>query len=261
MTLNLLGIDGLNIVRRCYEANLSPDSPQKAQGALRSAAASVRRALAQHQPSHVVFVMDPVGPTWRHTLYPQYKAQRKPMPQPLFDELRKGPGWQAWVAQLGIRGWEVSGFEADDLLASLVRAWKEMAPGAKATVMSTDKDLCSLVDEDVRVVDHFNQVVRDADWVLGKFGVNPAQLQDYLALTGDAVDGIPGVQSIGAKSASQLLQTFATLEGVLSAAAEIPGAKGKALREGAESARISRQLTALRTDLAIESLLDARAPR
>jgi DNA polymerase-1 len=260
VTFHLLAIDGLNIIRRCYEANLAPDSVEKAQGALRSAASSVRRALSQYKPSHAVLAMDPAGPNWRHALYPAYKAQRKPMPQPLFDALRGTPGWRDWARQLGVCGWEEPGFEADDLLASLVFLWKQQVPGAPVTALSTDKDSCFLVDDTVRVVDHFNQVERNAAWIQDKFGVAPSQIADYLALTGDATDGIPGVARIGAKSAAQLLQEFGDLESVLSAAATMPGAKGTALRNGVESARLSRKLTTLRQDVPFANLLQAKAP-
>lgn len=260
MNEHLLEIDGLNILRRCYEANPAPDSAEKAQSALRSSAASVRRALQQYRPTHVVLVMDPAGPNWRHALYPQYKAQRKPMPAPLFEALREGPGWQDWVRKLGIATWEVEGFEADDLLASLTESWHKQFPDAQATILSTDKDLCGLACNRVHVRDHFNEVLRDVDWVLAKFGVFPKQIPDYLALMGDATDGIPGVARIGAKSAASLLQEYETLEEVLQAAGDMPGARGKALREGAESARLSRQLTQLRSDLSFDRWDEAKAP-
>ena len=260
MEPHLLVIDGLNIIRRCYEANLAPDSVEKAQGALRSSAASIRRALQEHKPTHVVLAMDPVGQKWRHALYPAYQAKRKPMPQPLSDALRKTPGWRSWAQALGIAGWEVPGFEADDLMSSLVAIWEEYFGDALVTLLSTDKDLCSLVRPNVRVRDHFNQILRDEAWVEAKFGVRPDQLLDYLALTGDAVDGIPGVDRIGAKSAAQLLQAHGTLEHVLAAAADMPGARGEALRNGVEAARLSRQLTQLRSDLRYEGLSQAKAP-
>ncbi len=258
MSEHLLAIDALNVVRRCYEANPEPDSDRKAQGALHVSTLVVRRAVREHEPTHVVIAMDPVGDNWRHALYPAYQAARMPMPEPLRHALRENPGWMSWVRNLGALGWEEPGFEADDLLGSLSAFWTRAKPQARMTILSTDKDTCSLVSDRVQVVDHFNHVVRDAAWVQAKFGVGVHQVLDYLALMGDAVDGIPGVARVGTKSAARLLGQYGTLEGVLAAAHEIPGALGKSVRENVEMARLSRRLTALRLDVPLPQALQRR---
>lgn len=240
----LLIIDGLNIFRRVYEANPAPDSVGKAEGAIRASHNSMFRALREHNPSHVMLTFDAGGPTWRHARYPAYKQNRKPMPTPLYDELSK------FKPVLVSEGWgliEHPGFEADDTIAS--GAFEADAIHAEVVILSTDKDLASLASERVRIYDHFSAVWRDEAWCLAKFGVGPALLLDWLALTGDPVDGIPGVEGIGAKTATKFLQEHGNLKALLAAAGSIPGKMGARLQAQPDQARLSRELTELRKDL------------
>ena len=240
----LLIIDGLNVFRRVYEANLAPDSVKKAEGAIRASHNSMLRALREHQPSHVMLTFDAGGPTWRHALDPNYKINRIPMPAHLHDELRK------FKPVLASEGWgliEHPGFEADDTIAS--GAVEAEAIRANVVILSTDKDLASLASERVRIYDHFTAIWRDEAWCLAKFGVRPGLLLDWLALKGDPVDGIPGVAGIGAKTATKLLLEYGSLTALLMAADSIPGKMGARLQAQPAQARLSRELTELRKDL------------
>lgn len=244
---HLLLLDGLNILRRCYEANPAPDSAEKAQAAARSALGSFRRALHEHRPSHALAAFDPGGRYWRHDVWADYRRGRKPMPQELRDEL---PAFKNELqTQLGLKTLTLDGVEADDVLAAAALRWLERPEPGAVTVVSTDKDLCALIAQGVRVRDHFTPAWRDAAWVERKFGVSPAQLQDCLALTGDAVDAIPGVPGIGPKTAAKLLLAHGTLEGVLAAAEELGGKVGESLRTQAHLARLSRQLVGFKQDI------------
>lgn len=243
----LLLVDGLNLIRRVYEANLAPDSTEKAQGALRSSLSSFNRALREHAPTHCLWAFDAGGPTWRHVLYPAYKAARKPMPTFLKDELVP---FKESLAQNGWAMAEPLGFEADDALGSLAVTASEQ--GIEVVVLSTDKDLASLAAyPGVSVHDHFGNIRRDAEWCKGKFGVGPELILDWLALTGDAVDGIPGVEGVGAKTATKLLLDHGDLRGVLNAAVDlnIPGKVGARLHLQRDVAQLSRELTTLKLDL------------
>lgn len=243
---NLLLIDGLNIVRRVYEANPAPDSPEKLEGALRSAHNSFKRALKEHTPTHVLAPFDAGGSTWRHDLYPDYRKDRKPMPALLQEAL---PAFKAELtAQLGIYTVAPPGVEADDTLVAVARCWRKHYPEHPVTLLSTDKDLAVLAAEGVRVYDHFKGEVRDNAWVEAKFGIQATQLLDYLALMGDSVDGVPGVAGVGAKTAARLLTTYGSLEAVLALPAGTDKAADKVLAQ-ADLARLSRQLVSFKPDI------------
>lgn len=242
-TAKLLAVDGLNIVRRIFEAIPVPDPSAKLEGALLSAKRSLMRAINEHAPTHAAIAFDLPAPTWRHALYPEYQAKRKPMPKELQDAL---PAFKASLREeLGLLVLDAEGFEAEDIIASLTRLWV----GGEAVVLSNDKDLCALIPQGVRVYDHFGEVWRTAEWVQAKYDVSPSQMQDYLALTGDAVDGVPGVPKIGAKTAAALLREHGSLEGILQAAESNTDAKLKRVLEHKALALLSRQLVTLRDDL------------
>lgn len=242
----LLLIDGLNIVRRCYEANPADDSPEKAQATVRSSLGSFKRALTEHKPDYALAAFDFGGPTWRHELYPAYREKRKPMPQVLRDVL---PQFKEQLKeQTGMCCLTVPGVEADDVLATAFYAWSKTGRGP-ATVMSTDKDLAALIADGARVRDHFTPEWREEAWVQKKFGVPARLLHDVLALMGDDVDGVPGVDKVGAKTAAAWLLEHGSLENLLAAAGAIKGKAGERLREQADRARISRQLVAFKTDI------------
>lgn len=241
---HLLLIDGLNFVRRIYEANQAPDSPEKADGAIKAVKQSFRRALLDHAPSHCLWAFDHGGPTWRHAHYSDYKAGRKPMAAALQHAL------VGFCDELANLGWAIAaypGFEAEDTIASA--SVHARALGAKVTALSTDKDVLCLLEYGVDVHDHFARVSRDNEYCIGKFGVPGHQVLEVLALWGDAVDGVPGVDKVGVKTAAKLIQEFGTVDGVLAAAAGISGVLGEQLRSQADRARLSRVLVELRYDV------------
>lgn len=245
---SLLLIDCLNILRRCYEANPAPDSVEKATAACSSAFASFRRALNQCVTTHVLVAVDHGGPTWRHELYPSYKAGRKPMPQELRNAL---PAFiERLRNELNLTVVAIPGVEADDVIATVCAKWLT-CKGGPVIIISTDKDLCTLVSDRVKVRDHFKPEWRDELWVLAKFGVTPAQLGDFLALTGDDTDGIPGVDSVGPKTAVKLLVQHQCLSRVLAAAETLKGKVGENLRVGAHMAQLSRELVAFKLDVQV----------
>lgn len=251
MKHTLLLIDGLNILRRVYEANPAEDIPTKVEGAVLSALASFRRALTDCKPTHALAAFDTGGKTWRHALYPQYRQHRKPMDPELAEVL---PDFRLTLTEvLGLQTAMIDGYEADDIIATAFYRWTASKEGQVIPV-STDKDVLQLIADGAIVRNHFATAKNgepswfDERYVMDKFGVGSHQLADYLALLGDSTDDIPGVEKVGAKTAARLLQRYGDLEGVLANAAEEKGVVGKNLAEQAHLARLSRQLLSLKTD-------------
>jgi len=164
------------------------------------------------KPTHALIAFDSPKPTFRHKVLRQYKAQRPQAP----DEVKIQVNLIRDLAEaLGIKTYSREGYEADDILASAARKFKEM--GIKSVLVTMDKDVMSLVDEDIRVMDisSENNEILDAEKVEKKFGVKPYQIPDYLVLVGDTADNIPGVRGIGEKKARMLLVSFGSVEGIL----------------------------------------------
>jgi protein Xni len=243
MRARLLIVDALNLIRRVYAAT-PEDVPEHEKGALEASTRSLRRALNATSPTHAVAVFDGEGPTWRHHLYPEYKAGRKPMPEALRRDL--GSYYEAF-RHVGVSSVAKPEVEADDVVATL--ATKVAASGGEAVILSTDKIFCQLVGRGVVLRDHFQDRELDRAYVLDKLGVPPEGLVDLWALAGNATTHIPGVPRVGMKTGAKLLQQFENLEGVLEAASSIPGKMGESLRQYADRARLSRELAALRCDL------------
>ena len=242
----LLLMDGLNIVRRVYEANPLPESREKVEGAIKSSFGSFKRALNEMEPTHALAAFDYGGQTWRHRLYPPYRANRKPMPQALRDAL---PDLYDQLAdRLGLAVASIPDVEADDVVATVFSRWTATRRGP-VIVMSTDKDLAWLMTQGALIRDHFTPEWRDAAWAERKFGIPPALILDFLALMGDDVDGVPGLEGVGRITAAKWLNEHGSLAGVLENAQAIKGKVGQRLRDNLETVRLSRQLVSFKTDI------------
>lgn len=247
MAMTALLIDGLNLVRRIYAAVPDPQNIAAHQeGVLHSASRSARRALEQLAPSHALCAFDAPGPGWRHALLPEYKANRPAMPAPLVELL---PRIEASFTDLGIKSLRVAGYEADDVLATI--AVKIAANKGHVIILSTDKSMLSLLRSGIAVRNHFDERDLDTQYVRQRFGVAPGQIATYLALVGESSQNVPGVKSVGAKTAARLIAEHHTLEAILGAAQDMPGRLGEALRSGAADARLSLQLMTLKLDVQV----------
>lgn len=248
MTTNsehLLVIDGNNLVRRVHAAIKEEDPATHVAETLRSCRASFRRARANHPHTHAIAVFDAAGRNWRHGVYPAYKADRGSSPDGLADLLKT---LRAELEEQRLRTISVPDIEADDAIAILALRWQQRGRGAM-TILSSDKDLCALLSPSVSVHDHFGNVNRDAAWVLDKFGIEPALIQDYLALVGDKTDNIPGVEGIGPVKAVKLLREFKSLQGILESRSLQKVAR-QVIRNR-EMALVSREIVGFRTDVSI----------
>ncbi|MBI5788337.1 MAG: DNA polymerase I [Candidatus Schekmanbacteria bacterium] len=206
------------------------------------------KVIREEQPDYLAMVYDSKGPTFRHEQYAEYKSQRPPMPD---DLVRQLPYIKRVVEALSIAGFELPGYEADDLIGTL--AGKAVAQGMEVVIISGDKDIWQLVNDKVQVYDEIRGEHYNPETVTAKLGVKPSQVIDVMALAGDSSDNIPGVPGIGIKTAVSLIQKFDTLENLL---ANIPQVSGKACREKlakhTQEANLSRQLVTINTQAPVE---------
>lgn len=212
------------------------------------------------RPTHIAVAFDEsLTTSFRNAIYPDYKANRPPAPA---DLLRQFAGCKAMAAALGATVLVDGQFEADDLIGSAVTRLR--SAGFRSVIVSADKDFGQLIGDDDEQWDPPRNQRWDGAGVKARLGVMPHQVADYLALTGDAVDNIPGVPGIGAKTAAILLHHFGTLDALLERADEVAflRARGAAaaalrLREHAALARLSRSLTGIALDAPVPELADA----
>ncbi len=204
--------------------------------------------VEQARPEHLGVAFDiSLTTSYRNEIYPEYKANRDPAP----EELKRQFAWARSMAEaMGFKCYGDERFEADDLIGTLASYWRER--GHAIHIVSGDKDLAQLLDDGDTWWDFANNRRLGPDGVFEKFGVRPAQIADYLALTGDAVDNIPGVPGVGPKTASALLGHFGTLDAIFQRLEEIRhlsfrGAKTLApkLTEHRGAAELARQLTGI----------------
>jgi DNA polymerase I len=208
-------------------------------------------------PTHMAVILDKSESTFRNEMYDQYKAHRPPPPEDLVPQF---PLIRVATRAFSIPCIEEEGLEADDIIACYVTAATKA--GWRVTIVSSDKDLMQLIDEDagVDMLDTMNDRRIGREQVLEKFGVPPEKVGDVLALMGDSVDNVPGVPGIGPKTASQLIQAFGDLETVLASTHEISKPKLKQnLIDYADDARLSRELVRLVCDAPLPEPLEGLA--
>jgi DNA polymerase-1 len=214
------------------------------------------KVLRERQPRHLALVFDAKGPTFRHDLYKEYKAHRPPMPEALATQL---PYIMKIIDALNLPAVVQPGYEADDLICTLVRRAREEGFGVE--IISGDKDLLPLVADGVDMWDPMKEVRYDPAAIREKYGLEPGELVEVRALAGDASDNIPGVPGIGEKTALKLIARYHSLENLLAHLEEI---KEKALKarllEHADQARVSRQLTELEARVPLTVDLEALHP-
>src|SRR4051812_5838334 len=206
-------------------------------------------------PTHMAVILDASEHTHRNEMYDQYKAHRPPPPEDLVPQF---PLIRVATRAFSIPCIEEAGLKADESTAGYVPEAKKA--GWKVTIVSSDKDLMQLIDEDagIDILDTMNDRRIGRSEVLEKFGVPPEKVGDVLALMGDSVDNVPGVPGVGPKTASQLIQTYGDLETVLASTDEIAKPKLKQnLIEHADAARLSRELVRLVCDAPLPEPLEA----
>ncbi|MDK9723930.1 MAG: DNA polymerase I [Sterolibacteriaceae bacterium MAG5] len=253
----LLLVDGSSYLYRAFHA--LPDLRNKAgepTGAVYGVIAMLRRLEADHKADYRAVVFDAKGKTFRDEWYPEYKAHRPPMPEdlvaqiaPLHDCIR-ALGWPLIM---------MDGVEADDVIGTL--AQQAAAAGIDTLVSTGDKDLAQLVNPHVRLVNTMTNEMLDETGVLAKFGVAPDRIVDYLALMGDSVDGVPGVEKVGPKTAVKWLTQYGSLDGIVAHADEIGGVVGANLKRHLDFLPLGRKLVTVACDLELPVTPAALAPQ
>ena len=241
-------VDGSSYLYRAYHAlpNLT-NSAGEPTGALLGVANMLRRLLKDAESDNIAVVFDAKGPTFRHEMYDQYKANRPPMPYELIQQVE--PIHEV-VRLLGLPLIQVPGVEADDVIGTL--ATRATAENMDCVISTGDKDMAQLVNEHVSLINTMTNTHMDSDGVVQKFGVKPGQIVDFLALTGDKADNIPGVEKCGPKTAAKWLNEWHNLEGVVANAQDMKGKIGEYLRDALETLPLSQDLATIRNNLDLE---------
>ncbi len=244
----LLLVDGSSYLFRAFHA-LPPLTNTRGEptGAVVGVTNMLRKLIEEHRPAYAAVVFDAKGGSFRNELYDQYKANRPPMP----DELRlQIEPLHEIIRALGLPVLIIPGVEADDVIGTL--ATQAATQGIPTLISTGDKDLAQLVDDQITLINTMSNHRLDREGVIAKFGVPPERIVDYLALIGDSVDNIPGVHKCGPKTAARWLARYGSLEGVMAHADEIKGKVGEYLRASLEQLPLSRELTTIRRDVALE---------
>jgi len=252
MSKSLLLVDGSSYLYRAFHALPELKGPQgQPTGAIHGVLSMLKRLAADYPATARACVFDAKGKTFREEAYPEYKANRPSMPEDLAGQIE--PLKEA-VAALGWPVLTVPGVEADDVIATLAGEAKHR--GWSCVISTGDKDLAQLVDEQVTLVNTMSNEKLDPEGVRQKFGIAPAQIVDYLSLTGDAVDNVPGVDKVGPKTAAKWIQQFGSLDAVIAHAGEIPGAVGENLRKALDWLPKGRELLTVKRDVKLAVGLD-----
>lgn len=255
-TLFLIDISSF-IFRAFFAIRALKNSSGEPTNAVYGVATMLAKLVQECDPRFVMVAYDSKEPSFRKEMYADYKANRSAPPDdlvPQFDRIEE------LISALEFPAIRQNGVEADDLIASLADQWVRSSSKHRVVIVSGDKDLMQLVSDRIRVWDTMKDVVYREKEVEEKFGVRPDQVRDYLALVGDSSDNIPGVPSIGPKSAADLLGAHETLEGILKAAraGKISGKKGEVIQSHESDALLSQKLATVKRDLKVPVDRDGR---
>lgn len=238
-------VDGSSYLYRAFHAMPSlTNSKGFPTGAVYGVINMLRKLLSDYEPDSIAVVFDDKGKTFRDELYPQYKANRKAMPEELIPQIEP---IHNIIRAMGLPILMETGVEADDVIGTLA---KEAARHEIHTLISTgDKDLAQLVDSHITLVNTMTNTMLDIDGVTEKFGIPPECIIDYLALVGDTSDNIPGIPQVGPKTAVKWLQQYGSLDNIVTHAAEITGKVGDNLRANLGQLPLAKSLTTVKLDV------------
>ena len=244
----LLLVDGSSYLYRAFHAmpdlRASPDDPSSpATGAIRGMINMMQALRREVRADYAACVFDAKGPTFRDEWYPEYKANRSPMPDDLRSQIE--PIHEV-VKLLGWAVLDVPGVEADDVIGTLAHVAAQQQ--IEVIVSSGDKDMSQLVNEHITIIDTMNGKRRDVAGVTAEFGVPPSLMVDYQTLVGDTVDNVPGVEKVGPKTAAKWLNEYGSLDNLVARASEIKGVAGENLRKAVDWLPQGRRLVTIRRD-------------
>jgi DNA polymerase I len=241
-------IDATAYIFRAYHGLRALSAPDGTPtNALYGFATMIMKILKDMESPYIAAVFDPKGPSFRKDIYHEYKANRPPAPDDLKIQI---PLCIKFTELLGIPIFIKEKYEADDLIATLCRMGLEK--GMEVRILSADKDLMQLVNENVTMYDSMRKKLYDSQAVEVKFGVKPELIGDLLALMGDSSDNIPGIPGVGPKTGAKLLNQFGDLKSVLANSDSLKGKLGEKVKNGVDSANLSRVLVTLDENVEIE---------
>ncbi|MHA7840861.1 MAG: DNA polymerase I [Gammaproteobacteria bacterium] len=248
----LVLVDGSSYLYRAFHA-LPPltNSKGQATGAIYGVINMLKKLQHTYNTKQFAVVFDAKGKTFRDDLYPQYKANRPPMPDDLVTQIAP---LHAIIRAMGIPLIEKLGVEADDIIGTLAEMAKNC--GWRTVISTGDKDMAQLVDDHIQCVNTMTDSVFDASAVKLKFGVMPDGIIDYLALVGDSVDNVPGVPKVGPKTAVKWLTEYGSVENIIAHANDIKGKVGENLRASLESLLVSKELVTIRKNIDLDLTFD-----
>lgn len=244
----LVLVDGSSYLFRAFFA-LPPLKTSKGQptGAVKGVISMIRSLIKAYPDSQIAVVFDAKGKTFRHETFPDYKANRPPMPEDLAAQIAP---IHDIIKAMGLPLLMVEGVEADDVIGTLAeQAWQQKI---KTLISTGDKDLAQLVNEHVSLLNTMSNESLDVPGVEAKFGLPPERIIDYLALMGDKVDNIPGVPGVGEKTAKKLLSDYGSLQGIIDQAESIKGKLGENIRHNLEQLLLSKELATIKLDVTLD---------
>lgn len=253
----LLLVDGSSYLYRAFHA--LPDLRNKhgePTGAVKGVLSMLRRLRNEIAADYIACVFDAKGKTFRDDWYPQYKANRPPMPDDLVRQIEplhhsiRAMGWPLLM---------IDGVEADDVIGTLAKQAEQL--GARTVISTGDKDITQLVNSSVTLVNTMSNENLDQEGVEKKFGVRASQMVDYLTLVGDSVDNVPGVDKVGPKTAVKLLGQYGSLDQIVAHAEDIPGVVGENLRKARDWLPTARKLITIKCDVDLPVGLDDLEPK
>ena len=254
----LILVDGSSYLFRAYHVPylqaLSTSDGQPT-GAITGVLNMIKSLKKDYPNGNIVVIFDAKGKTFRNDMYPEYKANRPPMPDDLRTQIAP---LHDIITAMGLPLLVVGGVEADDVIGTL--SHQATALGIETVISTGDKDMAQLVNQHVRLINTMTNVEMDEAGVIEKFGVRPDQIIDYLALMGDKVDNIPGVEKCGPKTAVKWLTAHPSLKEVMAHADEVKGKVGENLRTALPQLPLSYELATIKLDVELEQTVAELKP-
>lgn len=256
--MNLYLIDGNSYVYRAYYAirELS-NSKGFPTNAIFGFTNMLLKIIREEKPDEIAISFDSPVPTERHRLYLEYKANRPEAPSELIQQL---PHIKRIIAALKIKTFEISGYEADDIIGTIAK--KAASSGREVYIVTGDKDMLQIVDDRIKIYDPVKNRILDKSYTYERYGVTPERIPEFMALTGDAIDNIPGVKGIGEKTAKELFQQFGSLEELFKNIEKIKKEKiRKLILENKKLIELSLKLATINASVPLEDdLNDLKLP-
>lgn len=211
----------------------------------------INKIKKEQEPDYIAVSFDHPSKNFRHQLSPTYKANRKEIEQDLIKQM---PIAKQAVKAMQLAYFEQEGFEADDIIATLAK--KAEKQGVKVVIVTGDKDLFQLVNENIHIWNESKNIMYDKEKVFERYGLYPDKIVDMLALMGDSCDNVCGIKGIGEKTAVKLINTYGSVEGIIANADNIKGKISQAIKDGTNDVLLSKKLVQLELDVPIKFLID-----